>query len=51
MSPGNAASFLFWATLLAVLWMFAGHAWAGTLLGVLVAGWIVFAIINLLRWL
>lgn len=40
-----------WAMPLAILWMFAGHAWAGTLLGILVAVWIVLAIAMILSLL
>lgn len=40
----NVISALFWGTILAVLLMFAGHAWAGALLGLLAAGWVMAAI-------
>lgn len=40
----NIISALFWSTALTVLLMLAGHAWAGTLLGVLAAAWVITAI-------
>ena len=39
----KVASGLFWSAILAILWMFAGHAWAGTMLGLILVAWVVFA--------
>ncbi|MCX8017119.1 MAG: hypothetical protein N2690_04355 [Rhodocyclaceae bacterium] len=40
----------FWGIVLAIIWMLAGNAWAGTLLGVLVALWIVLAIATVISF-
>lgn len=37
-------SIVFWCSLLSIILMFAGHAWAGTLLGILVAAWLVLTV-------
>lgn len=40
----NLMSVAFWGSVLSILWMFAGHAWAGATLGIFVAAWLVLAI-------
>ena len=40
----NALSAIFCLSVLSVLWMAAGHAWAGTLLGIAVAAFFVLSI-------
>jgi hypothetical protein len=47
----RALSITFWGMVLAIIWMLAGHPWAGTLLGVLVALWIVLAIAAVIGFL
>jgi mannitol-specific phosphotransferase system IIBC component len=37
-----------WGIVLAIIWMVAGHPWAGTLLGVLVAVWTVLAVAEII---
>lgn len=44
----NALSATFWGAVLAVILMFAGHAWAGALLGILVAVWVVLAVLSVI---
>ncbi len=41
----------FWGMVLAIIWMVAGHPWAGTLLGVLAAVWVVLTIVAAIDFL
>lgn len=44
----NALSATFWGAVLAVILMFVGHAWAGALLGILVAVWVALAVLSVI---
>jgi hypothetical protein len=46
-----ALSAALWCMALTIVWMAAGRAWAGTLLGILVAVWVVLAVAAVIDFL